>query len=190
ELLGAADRPSLALKLWTTFSFTAKNLARLLTGRLRRYGSAAVAFGEPILVDQYIAEHQRILSPEYEERKPDLEGLADLIMTRISGCMPVTPVPLVASIFAEADGPMTEEEIAAAIARKREELAKRVWAVGDFRTLESGPGPGDVGKASSFAPRIARLSAARVRPPGSRRRSWKLRLLLAKLKASPTTTAG
>ena len=155
ELLGVADRPSVARKLWTTIAFTAKNLGRLLTGRLRRYGSAAVSFGEPILVDQYIAEHQGILSPDYEERKPDLEGLADLIMTRISGCMPVTPVPLVASIFAEAGGAMTEEEMLAAIARKREELAKRVWAVENVRTLES-PAT-DIWRAAQKVLRLRRL---------------------------------
>lgn len=73
------------------------NCARLVTGRLRRYGRAAVNFGTPISVRQWLATQPDdvFTLPRYE-RLDRIQQLADLAMERIGAVVPVTPVPLAA----------------------------------------------------------------------------------------------
>lgn len=127
ELLGREDRASRTEKLGTTFGFLFKNSLRSLFRRFKRYGYAIVMFGAPISVDEFIAAHPSVLAGEFEERKPELQRLVDLIMTEISDAIPVTPVALVARIFAENGGEMAEEAIVEEIGRDRERWASRVW---------------------------------------------------------------
>ena len=57
-----------------------------------------------------------------------LTALAELVMTEISNALPVTPVTLLARIFAEhPDEPLTESEIIDAIERYRDSWRDRVW---------------------------------------------------------------
>jgi len=82
------------------------NVARLLTGRWRRYGRAAVTIGRPLAVADWLAEQaardgdpstgsgQAVLSLARPERLARVQALCDLVMSRVGAIIPVTPVPL------------------------------------------------------------------------------------------------
>jgi glycerol-3-phosphate O-acyltransferase len=80
------------------FSYLAGNTVRLLTGRLRRYGRAAVNFGTPVSLRTWLAAAPAgLLAWPKERRLPVLEGLARELLERIGAIVPVTPVPLAAA---------------------------------------------------------------------------------------------
>jgi glycerol-3-phosphate O-acyltransferase len=98
ELTAAGDRPSRLAQLWTVVSYLASNTARLLTGRLKRYGRVAVNFGTPLSLRTWLRQGPAgVLSLPKEERLPELERLAREMLTRIGAIIPVTPVPLAAA---------------------------------------------------------------------------------------------
>ncbi len=74
------------------------NLLRILTGRWRRYGRAAVMVGEPIALGPWLArldaEGAPLFSLPRHERLARVQGLCDELMERIGALVPVTPVPL------------------------------------------------------------------------------------------------
>jgi glycerol-3-phosphate O-acyltransferase len=98
ELIRREDRPSRLTQLTTVFSYLASNTARLLTGRLKRYGRVAVNFGTPLSLRTWLETAPAgILSAPKEHRLPELERLAREMLTRIGSIIPVTPVPLAAA---------------------------------------------------------------------------------------------
>jgi glycerol-3-phosphate O-acyltransferase len=128
ELVGKEDRRTKTDKLQTTIDFLFRNLLRSILKRFKRYGYAVVTFGTPIAVDEFVREHPAILSPAFDDRKAALTELAEIVMTEISNALPVTPVTLLARVFAgHPDEPLTEVEIIAAIDRYREAFPHRVW---------------------------------------------------------------
>ncbi|HEY5611320.1 MAG TPA: 1-acyl-sn-glycerol-3-phosphate acyltransferase [Thermoanaerobaculia bacterium] len=127
ELSGADDRSTRWEKLRQTSGFLFKNILRSIVRRFKRFGYAIVTFGEPIDVDSFAAEHPDLFAEPFEARKSALRALAELTMTRISSALPITPVPLVASVFAEASGALTDEEIVRGIERRKEAWLSRVW---------------------------------------------------------------
>jgi glycerol-3-phosphate O-acyltransferase len=74
------------------------NTGRLLAGRWKRYGRAAVTIGEPVSVDAWLEENEAIgvnvLSLPREERLPRVQVFCDEILQKIGEIIPVTPVPL------------------------------------------------------------------------------------------------
>lgn len=137
ELMGLEDRSSRWQKLTTTFGFLFKNTLRSMTKRFKRYGYAVVSFGEPLLVDDFIREHPGALAPAFEQRKPHLEELAHRMMMRISDALPLTPVPVVAKIFRDADrSVLTEPEITAAIDAYRDASRERLWLMREREASE------------------------------------------------------
>jgi glycerol-3-phosphate O-acyltransferase len=126
ELIGREERRTKGEKLKTTFSYLFKNSIRGLLSRFSRYGYAIVTFGEPVLVDDFIRAHPDALAPTFEERKAAIQQLAEIVMTEISNAFPVTPVALVATLFAR-HGVLTEEQIFEGIAKLREEWRARPW---------------------------------------------------------------
>jgi glycerol-3-phosphate O-acyltransferase len=128
ELVGKEDRRTKSDKLQTTIDFLFRNLLRSILKRFKRYGYAVVTFGTPIAVDDFVRDHPAILSPSFDDRKVALTELAELVMTEISKALPVTPVTLLARIFADhPDEPLTDAEIVDAIDRYRETWRDRVW---------------------------------------------------------------
>jgi glycerol-3-phosphate O-acyltransferase len=127
ELIGKEDRRTKGEKLSSSFDFLFKGLWRGIFRRFKRYGYAIVAFGKPIVVDDFARAHPALLGETYESRKEAMRELAEAIMTEISDALPVTPVTLAARVFAEAGGPLTEGEIVAAMDRYRDEWRARVW---------------------------------------------------------------
>ncbi|MGE0351858.1 MAG: 1-acyl-sn-glycerol-3-phosphate acyltransferase [Gemmatimonadales bacterium] len=74
------------------------NTARFFTGRLRRYGRAAVNFGTPISARGWLAgQSDDILRLPRHERLARVQGLADHLLEKIGEVVPVTPVPLAAA---------------------------------------------------------------------------------------------
>ena len=126
ELLGREERSTKGEKLRTTFDYLFRNFFRGLFKRFKRYGYAVVSFGNPISVDDFIREHPAVLSTSFEERKEGLQQLADLVMTEISGALAVTPVTLVASVFAH-HAVMTERDIVAELDKLRARYRDRPW---------------------------------------------------------------
>jgi glycerol-3-phosphate O-acyltransferase len=98
ELVAAGDRPSRLAQLGTVASYLINNTARLLSGRLKRYGRVAVNFGTPLSLRSWLQTAPAgVLTRPHEERLPHLERLAGEMMTRIGAIIPVTPLPLAAA---------------------------------------------------------------------------------------------
>ena len=127
ELLGREDRSTRAEKLRTSFDFLFKNLGRSLLHRFKRYGYAVVTFGTPVLVDDFARSHPDLLAATFEQLKPALRELAELVMNEISGAVAVTPVSLAARVFDDHAQPLTDREIADAMDRYRELWKDRLW---------------------------------------------------------------
>jgi glycerol-3-phosphate O-acyltransferase len=127
ELLGKEDRSTKLEKLSTSMEFLFKNTVRSVIKRFKRYGYAIVTFGNPIAVDEFARSHPDLLGPTYESRKEAMQALAEAIMTEISAAIPVTPVTLVARLFAEVDRPLSEDELVEGIERHRQQWGHRIW---------------------------------------------------------------
>ena len=97
ELVDDRDRPGRFAQLATVASYLSSNALRLVTGRLKRYGRAAVNFGTPLSLRQWLATRPGVLELPKERRLPELETLAADLMERIGAIIPVTPVPLAAA---------------------------------------------------------------------------------------------
>jgi len=98
ELTDQRDRPGRWAQLVTVASYLASNTARLLTGRLKRYGRAAVNFGTPLSLRDWLrGAPEGLLAWPRERRLPQLERLARDMLERIGAVLPVTPVPLAAA---------------------------------------------------------------------------------------------
>ena len=126
ELLGKEERATKGQKLKTSLDFLFKGFFRGLFGRFKRYGYAMVTFGNPISVDEFARAHPAILSATFEERKPELQRLAETVMNEISDALPVTPVTLVASVFRRRPV-LTQEQMLEELAKLREEFRDRPW---------------------------------------------------------------
>jgi glycerol-3-phosphate O-acyltransferase len=131
ELLGKEDRSTKREKLGATFQFLFKNTLRSLVKRFKRYGYAIVTFGEPISIEEFARERPQLLARTFEERKPEMQALAEEIMTRISAALPITPVTLVARVFADhpGAGELAEQTIVADLERYRKEWEGRTWLI-------------------------------------------------------------
>jgi glycerol-3-phosphate O-acyltransferase len=126
ELLGREERSTKTEKLRTTFDYLFRSFFRGVFRRFKRYGYAVVTFGKPVSIDEFAREHPVLLAETYEERKPAMQELAELVMKEISDAIPITPVPLVATIFARR-GVLTNRQMFDEIERLREEWRDRPW---------------------------------------------------------------
>lgn len=93
----------------TALGFALRHLGRRLTGRFRRFGTAAVAFGTPLSLSGFAAAHDGDTT----------KALGEALRDRLKGKVPVLPVPLVALALEGAEAPMTREALEARV----EELA-------------------------------------------------------------------
>jgi glycerol-3-phosphate O-acyltransferase len=80
------------------FSYLFWNTGRLLTGRWRRYGRAAVTIGEPMSVDAWLEENEAVgvdvLTLPRAERLPRMQSFCDEVLQQVGTIIPVTTVPL------------------------------------------------------------------------------------------------
>src|SRR2546426_12061937 len=70
ELVDERNRPGRLAQLWTVMTYLGSNAVRLVTGRLKRYGRAAVNFGTPISLREWLARAPRGLPPPEGARAP------------------------------------------------------------------------------------------------------------------------
>jgi glycerol-3-phosphate O-acyltransferase len=126
ELLGHAERSTKAEKLRTTLDYLFRSFFRGLFRRFKRYGYAIVTFGQPVSIDDFAREHPALLGETFEQRKTALQALAERVMTEISDAIPVTPVPLVATIFVR-HKVLTDAQIHDEITLLREQWSGRPW---------------------------------------------------------------
>jgi glycerol-3-phosphate O-acyltransferase len=93
SLIDAQDAGTRAFRfsLWPIWRYLRRQIWHRITGRFHRYGYAAVSFGDPLSLTDFLAERHA-------------DGATDLgaeLMGRIARVMPITPVPLVAHALAE-----------------------------------------------------------------------------------------
>jgi glycerol-3-phosphate O-acyltransferase len=97
--------PGIVYALFTSFKFLLKNLWRMLIGRWYRFGYACVNFGPPLSMRRYVGERNiNFRAMDEDERHKEVEQLGQRVMTEIGRVVPVTPVALVASVFAQNPG--------------------------------------------------------------------------------------
>ncbi|MGY6536367.1 MAG: 1-acyl-sn-glycerol-3-phosphate acyltransferase [Pararhodobacter sp.] len=91
---GEAGRRRFRVRLWVVAGFVLRVTWQKLLGRFRHFGYAAVCYGTPLSLREFL------------ENRPDAstETLADVLMDRIRAAVPVLPVPLVCAIVAQAEG--------------------------------------------------------------------------------------
>jgi glycerol-3-phosphate O-acyltransferase len=95
ECLDPDLRQGRTRQLWTVLHYLGFNTARFLTGRIRRYGRAAVNFGTPVSLRGWLAAQDAdVLQLPREQRLPHIQRLADHLLERIAAIIPVTPIPL------------------------------------------------------------------------------------------------
>ena len=100
ELEMRAERPvaSRGTQFREVASYLFSNVRRLITGRWKRYGRAAVAIGTPISVDAWLADlerqHVNLFELSRAERLPLVQQFCDSVLVRIGNIIPVTSVPL------------------------------------------------------------------------------------------------
>ncbi|PYP21805.1 MAG: glycerol-3-phosphate acyltransferase [Gemmatimonadetes bacterium] len=103
ELVDERDRPGRLWQAWTVVTYVSRNLARLLTGRLKRYGRAAINFGTPLSLRHWLRATPGVLELPKAQRLAELQQLAQELMGRIGAIIPVTPVPLAAAALLSFD---------------------------------------------------------------------------------------
>jgi glycerol-3-phosphate O-acyltransferase len=104
ECLDPELRQGRTRQLWTVAHYLGFNTARFLAGRIRRYGRAAVNFGTPVSLRDWLARQDAdVLRLPKEERLPHIQRLADEMLGHIAAVIPVTPVPLAAAALLSFD---------------------------------------------------------------------------------------
>ena len=101
-----------------TLDYVVKNLQLMALSRWHRFGYAAVSFGAPISLRQYLDERSLHLGKlDKEERFEAVGALGEHLMAAIARSVPVLPVALVASVFArQPERRFTELELKATAA--------------------------------------------------------------------------
>lgn len=102
--------------LFRMAGFLLRQLRFRLAGRFHRFGYAAVSFGEPLSLRAFTDDRHRDMT----------RAVAAELMGRLRAVVPVLPVPLVATVLNDADGPLPEAELTARVAA----LATRLQAGG------------------------------------------------------------
>jgi glycerol-3-phosphate O-acyltransferase len=98
ELLDPELRLGRGRQLVNVAQYLVFNTLRLLGGRIRRYGRAAVNFGTPVSLKTWLAaQPPDVLALPRAERLPHVQRLADELQARIGAIVPVTPVCLAAA---------------------------------------------------------------------------------------------
>ncbi len=104
ECLHEELREGRLAQLLAVTQYVAFNVARFLTGSLKRYGRAAVNFGPPVSLSAWLKEGDAgLLRLPRAERLPHIQRFADLMLERIKAVVPVTPVALASAALLSFD---------------------------------------------------------------------------------------
>jgi glycerol-3-phosphate O-acyltransferase len=156
ELVDAHDRPGRFAQLMTVVNYFGSNALRLITGRLKRYGRAAVNFGTPLSLRQWLATRPGVLELPKERRLAELDGLAVELMERIGAIIPVTPVPLAAAALLSFGQTVIPK---AAVLDRMDQLRDRLREV-NAKVVRGGSRIGDVWDRAWRMLRMRRLVVA------------------------------
>lgn len=141
ELVDEADRPGRLTQLGSVLHYLAFNLGRLFTGRLRRYGRAAVSFGTPLSLRAWLkTAPPDVLTLPKDRRLPEMEHLAAELMRRIGAILPVTPVPLAAAALLSFEQTAVGRD---ALLERMDELRDRLLEV-NGKVVRGGAGIADI----------------------------------------------
>jgi glycerol-3-phosphate O-acyltransferase len=99
------------------FAFVIKQTWLRITRRFYRFGYACVSFGRPISLKDYIREK------DGAEISEIIEDLGQRLMGKVTEVIPVLPVPLVSTVFCDAEKPLSRLEIKARCHELLEEFA-------------------------------------------------------------------
>jgi glycerol-3-phosphate O-acyltransferase len=95
EQIEGVPRPGRLEQLGSVLHYVSRQLMRMATRRLRRYGRAAVNFGSPVSARGWLsAQPADVLDLPRSARLPRMQELADDMLHRVAAIIPVTPVPL------------------------------------------------------------------------------------------------
>jgi glycerol-3-phosphate O-acyltransferase len=88
-----------------------------ISGRWHKFGYASVSFGAPLSLREHLATRRVDLRALDDQTRFEETGkLADLLMDRIAGIVPVLPVPMIATVFMDAKGePLSRMELMARV---------------------------------------------------------------------------
>ena len=109
----------------TLLGFLAQNLYLRLRSRWYRFGYACVNFGGPISMREYCsARNVDFQKLSGDERKRAVGQLGQALMAAVGRIVPVVPVALIAQVFADAAGPLSELELKAQAERLLQRLVQ------------------------------------------------------------------
>lgn len=121
-----------------------RSVARLVSGRLHRFGYASVSFGDPFHLSTFAAAHGHTAASmaalPKEERRPLVKALADELMGQIGRVTPATPVPLTCRALLELGGAATKDQLdsqVGAVARRLREAGTPVVLGHEFEHLQA-----------------------------------------------------
>lgn len=116
ELETRAERPvaSRGTQIREVGSYLFSNVRRLVTGRWKRYGRAAVAIGTPVSIDAWLTQLEKqevnVLAMPRAERLPFVQQFCDNVLQRIGNIIPVTSVPLACAAIQSFDSEFIPRE--------------------------------------------------------------------------------
>jgi glycerol-3-phosphate O-acyltransferase len=125
ELYGDRRTLGRTRRLRTTLRYVFSNSWRAFRRKFKRYGYAAVYFGEPLDAHVYAAELPEPWSAMSEEtRREQAKALAAVLMKRIGRAVPALPVPIVARAWRglPPGRPVLRVQAVAAVGRERAAL--------------------------------------------------------------------
>lgn len=103
------------VRLPVAAGFAGRILWQKLRGRFKHFGYAAVCYGTPVSLREFLNTH-----PD-----PGTDTLAEVLMDHVRAAVPVLPVPLAAAVVSRADGRIARAELVERAAGLIEELRQR-----------------------------------------------------------------
>ncbi|MFT7679048.1 MAG: glycerol-3-phosphate O-acyltransferase [Planctomycetota bacterium] len=116
---GEGKTPGKLYTLLSTASFIANQCWLFVTRRWYRFGYAAVNFGRPLHLADWIAEDELPSpAPDEDTLRQRVDLVSDEIMHRIGEAVPALCVPLVAEVLLTTTKPLTALELEAAVQQR------------------------------------------------------------------------
>ncbi len=98
--------------LGSTLRTLGGHFLRKLIGNYEDFGTASASFGRPISFKAWLRQQEvDFRQLDKPGRFKYVERLADELMDRVRSVIPILPMPVLATVFREAEGPMSELEV-------------------------------------------------------------------------------
>lgn len=110
-----------------SLSFIGNLIWRRLSGKLYRYGYACVSFGKPVSIKDYLSQKRVIYENLNEEKRFKLIAkLGDELLEKVGEVVPVLPVALLATVFANSSKKsLTDSELKSQMFKLVSDFEKR-----------------------------------------------------------------